>query len=162
MKIDRSFVSALSDSVESGALIRTLVQLGKQLGLKTLAEGIEQHDQFCQLQLEECDSGQGFMFARPLPADAVESFLADLPRPALAAPGTGIGAYDVARGRLVDRVDPLRSSNARVPPLRRPRMRANPNTPACTSPAVTSATNGRSRAAGQKRDVLLARKRSES
>ncbi len=81
LKIDRSFVSAISDSAESNALIRTLVQLGKQLGLKTLAEGIEQHDQFCQLQQEECDSGQGFMFARPLPADEVESFLADLPRP---------------------------------------------------------------------------------
>ncbi len=66
LKIDRSFVSAISDSVESSALIRTLVQLGKQLGLKTLAEGIEEHEQFCQLQQEQCDSGQGFMFARPL------------------------------------------------------------------------------------------------
>jgi diguanylate cyclase (GGDEF)-like protein len=81
LKIDRSFVSAISDSVESTALIRTLVQLGKQLGLKTLAEGIEQHDQFCQLQEEQCDSGQGFMFARPLAAADVESFLAELPRP---------------------------------------------------------------------------------
>ena len=81
LKIDRSFVSAISDSAESSALIRTLVQLGKQLGLKTLAEGIEQHDQFCQLQQEECDSGQGFMFARPLAADAVETFLAELPPP---------------------------------------------------------------------------------
>ena len=83
LKIDRSFVSAISDSAESSALIRTLVQLGKQLGLKTLAEGIEEHDQFCQLQQEQCDSGQGFMFARPLAADAVEQFLAELPRPAL-------------------------------------------------------------------------------
>jgi diguanylate cyclase (GGDEF)-like protein len=83
LKIDRSFVTAISDSVESSALIRTLVQLGKQLGLKTLAEGIEQHDQFCQLQEQQCDSGQGFMFARPLAADAVEDFLADLPRPAV-------------------------------------------------------------------------------
>jgi len=83
LKIDRSFVSAISDSAESTALIRTLVQLGKQLGLKTLAEGIEQHDQFCQLQEEECDSGQGFMFARPLAAGAVETFLAELPRPAV-------------------------------------------------------------------------------
>ena len=57
------------------------MQLGKQLGLKTLAEGIEEHEQFCQLQDEQCDSGQGFMFARPLAADAVEEFLADLPRP---------------------------------------------------------------------------------
>ncbi len=83
LKIDRSFVTAISDSVESNALIRTLVQLGKQLGLKTLAEGIEQHEQFSQLQEQECDSGQGFMFARPLAADAVEDFLAELPRPAV-------------------------------------------------------------------------------
>ncbi len=89
LKIDRSFVSAISDSAESNALIRTLVQLGKQLGLKTLAEGIEQHDQFCQLQEQECDSGQGFMFARPLAADAVEDFLAGLPRQAVTAPAIG-------------------------------------------------------------------------
>ncbi|MCU1465512.1 MAG: hypothetical protein JWM72_1440 [Actinomycetia bacterium] len=44
------------------------------------------YDQFRRLQLEECDSGQGFMFARPLAADAVEGFLADLPRPALPRP----------------------------------------------------------------------------
>jgi diguanylate cyclase (GGDEF)-like protein len=88
LKIDRSFVSAISDSEESGALIRTLVQLGKQLGLKTLAEGIEQHEQFCRLQEQECDSGQGFMFARPLPAAEVEGFLAGLPRPPAPAPGS--------------------------------------------------------------------------
>jgi EAL domain-containing protein (putative c-di-GMP-specific phosphodiesterase class I) len=95
LKIDRSFVSGISDSAESSALIRTLVQLGKQLGLKTLAEGIEQHDQFCQLQQEECDSGQGFMFARPLEAGAVETFLAELPRPAvplLRPAATALGA----------------------------------------------------------------------
>ena len=85
LKIDRSFVSAISDSVESSALIRTLVQLGKQLGLTTLAEGIEQHEQFCRLQEQECDSGQGFIFARPLAVDAVEKFLAELPRPTLRA-----------------------------------------------------------------------------
>ncbi len=92
LKIDRSFVSAITDSVESSALIRTLVQLGKQLGLKTLAEGIEQHDQFCQLQQEQCDSGQGFMFARPLAAGDVETFLADLPRPALPRQQSGAGS----------------------------------------------------------------------
>src|SRR5262249_23258117 len=88
LKIDRSFVSAISDSEESGALIRTLVQLGKQLGLKTLAEGIEQQEQFGGLQEQECDSGQGFMFARPLPAEEVEAFLAELPRPPAPAPGS--------------------------------------------------------------------------
>jgi EAL domain-containing protein (putative c-di-GMP-specific phosphodiesterase class I) len=86
LKIDRSFVSSISDSAESSALIRTLVQLGKQLGLKTLAEGIEQQEQFSQLQQEECDSGQGYMFARPLMADAVVTFLAELPPPAVPLP----------------------------------------------------------------------------
>jgi diguanylate cyclase len=86
LKIDRSFVSSITGSTEASAMIRTLVQLGKQLGLKTLAEGIEEHEQFCQLQHEQCDRGQGFMFARPLAADAVEAFLADLPRPALRLP----------------------------------------------------------------------------
>jgi diguanylate cyclase (GGDEF)-like protein len=81
LKIDRSFVTPITESTESKALLHTLVQLGKQLGLKTLAEGIEQHDQFCQLQEEQCDSGQGFMFARPLAAAAVEDFLASLPNP---------------------------------------------------------------------------------
>ena len=85
LKIDRSFVTPISDSSESKVLLHTLVQLGKQLGLKTLAEGIEQHEQFCQLQDEHCDSGQGFMFARPLAADAVEEFLASLPNRADAA-----------------------------------------------------------------------------
>ena len=81
LKIDRSFITPIADSIESKALLHTLVQLGKQLGLKTLAEGIEQHEQFCQLQDEQCDSGQGFMFARPLGAGDVENFLATLPHP---------------------------------------------------------------------------------
>ena len=84
LKIDRSFITPITDSVESKALLHTLVQLGKQLGLKTLAEGIEEHEQFCQLQDEECDSGQGFIFARPLGAGDVEGFLASLPRPQVA------------------------------------------------------------------------------
>jgi diguanylate cyclase (GGDEF)-like protein len=84
LKIDRSFITPLSaatGATESKALLHTLVQLGKQLGLKTLAEGIEQHDQYFHLQEEQCDSGQGFIFARPLAAGAVEDFLASLPHP---------------------------------------------------------------------------------
>jgi len=90
LKIDRSFVTPIVESSESKVLLHTLIQLGKQLGLKTLAEGIEQHEQFCQLQDEHCDSGQGFIFARPLAADAVEGFLASLPnltQPTITSPG---------------------------------------------------------------------------
>jgi len=75
LKIDRSFISTMADSPESGALIRTLVQLGKTLGLETLAEGIEESAQYSQLERDQCDSGQGYLYARPLEPDAVEAFL---------------------------------------------------------------------------------------
>ena len=76
LKIDRSFISSMADSPESAALIRTLVQLGKTLGLETLAEGIEECGQYSQLEREHCDSGQGFLYARPLDVDSVQTFLA--------------------------------------------------------------------------------------
>ena len=79
LKIDRSFISGIAASSESKALIHTLVQLGKTLGLETLGEGIEERSQLRQLQREHCDSGQGFLFARPLEPDAVAELLALTP-----------------------------------------------------------------------------------
>jgi diguanylate cyclase (GGDEF)-like protein len=76
LKIDRSFISGIAASKESAALIRTLVQLGKSLGLQTLGEGIEDDVQLRALKHERCDAGQGFLFARPLGAEALEKFLA--------------------------------------------------------------------------------------
>jgi diguanylate cyclase (GGDEF)-like protein len=75
LKIDRSFITGISSSREAGALMHTLIQLGKTLGLETLGEGIEEHAQLEQLKHEECDSGQGFLFARPLDVEAVTRFL---------------------------------------------------------------------------------------
>jgi EAL domain-containing protein (putative c-di-GMP-specific phosphodiesterase class I) len=53
------------------------VQLGKALSIETLAEGIEQTQELTLLQGEQCDSGQGFLFARPLDVAATETFLRD-------------------------------------------------------------------------------------
>jgi EAL domain-containing protein (putative c-di-GMP-specific phosphodiesterase class I) len=75
LKIDRSFVNTIGNTKESTALIHTLVQLGKSLGLQTVGEGIEEQVQLRHLQREDCDYGQGFLFARPLDADAVTEFL---------------------------------------------------------------------------------------
>jgi len=75
LKIDRSFISQLTDNPEGEALIHTLVQLGKALSIETLAEGIEQQRELSLLQDEHCDSGQGFLYARPLDVAAVEAFL---------------------------------------------------------------------------------------
>jgi diguanylate cyclase (GGDEF)-like protein len=77
LKIDRSFVSGIGGSDESAALIHTLVQLGKTLGLETLGEGIEEPAQLRLLQREECDHGQGFLFARPMSPEALEILFAD-------------------------------------------------------------------------------------
>jgi diguanylate cyclase (GGDEF)-like protein len=80
LKIDRSFISGLSENQEGETLIHTLVQLGKALSIETLAEGIEEPQELSLLQGEHCDSGQGFLFARPLDVDATEAFLQGWPR----------------------------------------------------------------------------------
>ena len=74
LKIDRAFINRASHVPESSALIRTLIQLGKALGIETLAEGIEDAAQLSHLLREHCDSGQGFLFARPLEAADIEDF----------------------------------------------------------------------------------------
>jgi diguanylate cyclase (GGDEF)-like protein len=75
LKIDRSFIAGLKQNDEGETLIHTLVQLGKALSIDTFAEGIEQHHELSLLRDESCDSGQGFLFARPLDAAATEAFL---------------------------------------------------------------------------------------
>jgi EAL domain-containing protein (putative c-di-GMP-specific phosphodiesterase class I) len=75
LKIDRSFVSGIADSKESAALVHTLVQLGKVLGIETIAEGVETHDQRSRLENENVDTGQGFLFARPLAVTDLDQLL---------------------------------------------------------------------------------------
>ena len=75
LKIDQSFISGLRQNEEGETLIRTLVQLGKALSIETFAEGIEQQDELSLLKEEDCDSGQGFLFAHPLEAASAEEFL---------------------------------------------------------------------------------------
>ncbi len=75
LKIDRSFIAGIGTSHEGVALLHTFVQLGKALGIETLAEGIEEPEQLSQLQEERCDTGQGYLFARPLDVASLESLL---------------------------------------------------------------------------------------
>jgi diguanylate cyclase (GGDEF)-like protein len=75
LKIDRSFLSQLAENPEGETLIRTLVQLGKALSIETLAEGIERRGELALLQEENCDSGQGYLFARPLDVEDAAEFL---------------------------------------------------------------------------------------
>jgi diguanylate cyclase (GGDEF)-like protein len=79
LKIDRAFVQGIASSNESAALIQTLIDLGKALNLETLGEGIEDLAQLEHLQRARCDSGQGFLFARPLAAESLTEFLSSHP-----------------------------------------------------------------------------------
>ena len=89
LKIDRSFTATLTQHPEGETLVHALIQLGKALSVETLAEGIEEQQELLLLQKERCDSGQGFLFARPMEVGAAEAFLDDwagLP-PTPTAPG---------------------------------------------------------------------------
>ena len=73
LKIDRRFTHAITTSPESKALIRTLVQLGKDLGLKTLAEGVETTGEMDHLRIEHVNEAQGFLLSRPLDPQTLEA-----------------------------------------------------------------------------------------
>jgi diguanylate cyclase (GGDEF)-like protein len=88
LKIDRSFISRVGEGHEGEILLRSLVQLGKALSIETLAEGIERPQELSVIRQENCDSGQGFLFARPLDADTVEAFLRNWSKPDLLSDGT--------------------------------------------------------------------------
>jgi EAL domain-containing protein (putative c-di-GMP-specific phosphodiesterase class I) len=77
LKIDRSFITGMRENLEGETLIQTLVQLGKALSIETFAEGIEQQQELSVLRDQNCDSGQGFLFARPLDVADTEKFLQD-------------------------------------------------------------------------------------
>jgi diguanylate cyclase (GGDEF)-like protein len=83
LKIDRSFISAMGKSPEGDTLIHTLIQLGKALNLETLAEGIEEDGQLDQLRGEQCDVGQGYLFARPVSPQEIQRYFTPATSPTL-------------------------------------------------------------------------------
>jgi diguanylate cyclase (GGDEF)-like protein/PAS domain S-box-containing protein len=79
LKIDRSFVTRLERGGSDAALSRAVIALGEALSLLTIAEGVESPGQQAQLQMLGCRLAQGFLFARPQPADRLTATLADRP-----------------------------------------------------------------------------------
>ncbi len=75
LKIDRSFVSRVADRQEK-ALFRAVVELARSMYLQPVAEGVETEEQAAALRELDCGYAQGFLFARPMPADALRTFLA--------------------------------------------------------------------------------------
>ena len=67
LKIDRSFVAELNGTTEGAAVAQAIVHLSKALHLRTVAEGIETAEQATELRHLGCDTGQGYLYAKPLP-----------------------------------------------------------------------------------------------
>jgi diguanylate cyclase (GGDEF)-like protein len=76
IKIDRAFVSGMEADRRNAAIVRSTIELGHNLGLSVVAEGVETEHEREQLRRFGCDLGQGFHFARPMPAEALEAWLA--------------------------------------------------------------------------------------
>jgi diguanylate cyclase (GGDEF)-like protein/PAS domain S-box-containing protein len=75
LKVDRSFVAGMTTSAEDAALVRSVVDLGHNLGLDVVAEGVEDSTTNSALADLRCDVGQGYHFARPGPAADIAAWL---------------------------------------------------------------------------------------
>jgi EAL domain-containing protein (putative c-di-GMP-specific phosphodiesterase class I) len=76
LKIDRSFVGRITESEQSLQIVRTILELARVLGMDVVAEGIETVEQYQVLLKLGCRFGQGYLFARPMTAEAVSELLA--------------------------------------------------------------------------------------
>jgi diguanylate cyclase (GGDEF)-like protein len=86
LKIDRSFVTAMQDDERNVAIVRSAVELGHRLGLRVIAEGVENQATRAHLTLMACDAFQGFLFSRAVRSAEIEALHA-----------AGIGETRIAR-----------------------------------------------------------------
>jgi diguanylate cyclase (GGDEF)-like protein len=81
LKIDRSFILDLALSEDARAIVGGIIKLAHALGLRVVAEGVENQAQYLYLKALECDEIQGYFFSRPLPARSISSKMLSLPYP---------------------------------------------------------------------------------
>lgn len=75
LKIDRSFIQQMSQSREDREIVRTIISLGHTLGMDLIAEGVETQDQADMLRSLNCEFGQGYLWAKPLPVQDATALL---------------------------------------------------------------------------------------
>ena len=127
LKIDRAFVRELMTRHDARAIVKTIIELARTLGMNTIAEGVEEPAQLDVLREAGCDAVQGFMVARPMPRGDFLRLLADWSKPAttpgeLPAWAEASGAWsapaplEAGAGRA--RVDPAPTAGAQPAPRR--------------------------------------------
>jgi EAL domain-containing protein (putative c-di-GMP-specific phosphodiesterase class I) len=75
IKIDRRFVQQFQSGLHDGAIVQAILDLSAQLGIRTIAEGIETQEQFTSMVRQGCHEVQGYLFSRPLTAADATKFL---------------------------------------------------------------------------------------
>ena len=97
IKIDRIFIRQMGENGNRSEIARTIVQLANELGLGTIAEGIETEEQLGLLKLMDCGYGQGWLFSKAMSKESIETYLRN--GPASGLPGdSGLDPGQVARG----------------------------------------------------------------
>jgi diguanylate cyclase len=89
IKIDKSFILNMTVDDNDAVIARSTIDLGRNLGLRVVAEGVETAEVWDKLAVMGCDVAQGYYFSPPAPGDAITRWLADFHRP-LDPAGTAI------------------------------------------------------------------------
>ncbi|MDQ1714879.1 MAG: hypothetical protein QOC60_824, partial [Frankiaceae bacterium] len=76
LKIDRSFVSGVDSNADDRAIVKATIDMAHAVGLTVVAEGVETREQERYLRASGCDRAQGYLYARPQPAQAITAVLA--------------------------------------------------------------------------------------
>lgn len=79
VKIERRFVSSMLTDTFDREMLRAIINFGRRVGIQTIAEGVETSEQLQALQELGCESWQGYLYSRPLPADGIVKYLTASP-----------------------------------------------------------------------------------
>ncbi len=75
LKIDRSFIASMGTAENSLEIVETIISLARGMGMKVIAEGVENEDQLDQLRTLNCEGAQGYYFSKPICFDEVREFI---------------------------------------------------------------------------------------
>lgn len=88
LKIDRTFVTRMTESRENGEIVFTVIKLAQNLKMQVIAEGVESREQFERLREIGCENGQGYFFSKPLDAEDARLFIKERVNPTVVPPKT--------------------------------------------------------------------------
>ena len=97
IKIDRTFIAEMSNRDDCKAIVLAITSLARKLGIRTTAEGIESSEQLRAVNSARCDEGQGYLFARPMPARDVMGYLGRIDPEPHVAPSASVATRYRAR-----------------------------------------------------------------